>query len=142
MGRNAIVMALSIPLIAELLLAPFWFSRAPLPPVWIAPAQFAVSALAVPIFLAVMGVRSVATTAPRDWPMTGAVLATSELIAVSAAYILWGLSSGMLNQPDSETLILLEGQIILAGAIIAIPFFVAVALTLVRSRNWKRRPSA
>ena len=86
-------------------------------------------------FLAVIGFRSVTKTHPRDWPVTALVLAMSELFAVSAAYVLWGLSTGMLTRPDSETLSLLEGEVVLAVAIVAVPFGVAVAMTLVRSRN-------
>jgi hypothetical protein len=110
-----------IPAIAfELALSPFWLAHLASDHVWIPLVQLSVTALALPAYLAVLGIRFV-------WRCTGAaivgaffILVFSVLVATFLDYSVWGVSTGRFWEPDYETIVIVRtaGKIALLIALV------------------------
>jgi hypothetical protein len=117
-----------VPAIAsELALSPFWLAHLARDHVWIPLAQLSITALALPVYLAVLGITFM-------WRCTGTaivgvffILVFCVLVATFLDYGVWGVTTGRFWKPDYETLVIVRS----AGEIALLIALVPPLLTLV-----------
>jgi hypothetical protein len=125
--RGLTFWALAPAIASELALSPFWLAHLARDHTWIPLTQLSITALALPTYLAFLGITFV-------WRCPGAaivgafcILVFSVLIATFLDYSVWGVSTGRFWEPDYETVVIVR----IAGEIALLIALVPPLLTLV-----------
>ena len=138
-SRSFAVAAIAWPLLTQLLLTIAWIMlRSSEVVALLALVQIAITMLAIPVYLGVLGARMIFDIMPRRWAFLPLVLVLVQAASVIIQYAGLCFISGKLIHPDGESTLLLMAEAELGIVILAVPIFLSMGVRLIQSR--KRAP--
>jgi len=114
----------------HLLLLPFWYFEKR--PGAVSTLEVVAGTLIVPIYLIIVSVKIVNKISLMRWITTWLLMLIINTAGIAICYFNWGVTIGNLFRPDSETLHLVELQMIISSIMITILWAV---ICVIKSRS-------
>lgn len=112
-------------------LTPFWFAHVYANHAWLPTAQLLITAVLLPVYLAMLGSMFVWHSSFRGIVAIFAILIIAVALAVFFAYAVWGVSTRRFWVPDSETVLIVRTVGAVAFAVALFPPVVALAVRFI-----------
>lgn len=111
-----------VPIAIHLLFLPFWFLDRN---GTLSLVEMFIGTIVIPIYLIVVGYKSPGDiNTSRFWLILIVILVVT-LLGIAISYFNWGISTGNLLKPDSETVLIMQIQIIVSSAIVIVGWAIA-----------------
>lgn len=103
--------------------------------VFIPNMQMFLNTLFIPVLLLYLNKRYKAWDGKINFVISLVMMLISSLLGNLISYLSWGISSGRLNNPDSMTIAIVEGEIIVSSVIIIMAGLILFLLQLKKGKN-------
>lgn len=121
-----------IPIIVHILCLPFWFTEKN--PGNMAIFEMILGIFIVPVYLILISFKYVTTFSLRKFLELFFLMIGISILGNLIFYFNWGISTGKLLMPDSETILILKYQIIISSCILMVGWII---MFVAKSRYYK-----
>ena len=122
----------AIPIIVHILCLPFWFTEKN--PGNVAIFEIILGIFIVPVYLILISSKYVTTFSLRKFLELFFLMIGISVMGNLIFYFNWGISTGKLLMPDSETILILKYQIIISSCILMVGWII---MFVAKSRYYK-----
>lgn len=122
----------AIPIIVHILCLPFWFTEKN--PGNVAIFEMILEIFIVPVYLILISSKYVTTFSLRKFLELFFLMIGISVLGNLIFYFNWGISTGKLLMPDSETILILKYQIIISSCILMVGWII---MFVAKSRYYK-----
>lgn len=110
-----------IPISIQLILLPFWFIDEDIIVSWIG---LAIGAIVTPIYLIIISFKFIDKISAKSFLGMLLLMIGIAILVCLLNYFNWGLSTGNLLSPDSETALIIKIQMVVSSAIIMVGWII------------------